>query len=183
MRMRGVWHDSIEIYDLAGVPLEVDHWAGAPGPAPFENLVYIDFDGVTYRQTNVTFRGRPLHIRSFNGTLRDGILHFDLLGPNDPGHIGISGGDGMLLYLAAKITDASFRYSEPDFIQLFGENQRTRTTVLYRDAVAVRTLCAKGYKLTPDTSRRVAFDPRGAEGSVHDVMSPTYVYQKDGKPE
>lgn len=72
LRMRGVWHDHVEIFGLDGTPLAADTWAGAAGAVPFDNLVYIDFDGVTYRQTNVTFRGRPLHVRSFQGTLRGG---------------------------------------------------------------------------------------------------------------
>ena len=59
-RMRGVWHDHVEVYDLAGNPLSEDALSGTPGPAPFDNLVYVDFDGFIYRQTNVTFRGRPI---------------------------------------------------------------------------------------------------------------------------
>jgi hypothetical protein len=177
MRMRGVWHDHVEIFALDGTPLDEDSWAGAKGSAPFDNLVYIDFDGVHYRQTNVTFRGRPLHVRSFVGELREGVLHFAKLGPDDPGHVGISGGQDVLLYVASRVTDAMSRYSEPDFIHLIGQAQRTRTTVLYRDGVAVRTLLATGYKLTADASRRVAFDPRGAEGDVHDRQSETLVFK------
>lgn len=178
MRMRGVWHDHVEIFTLDGTPLAEDKWGGAAGSAPFDNLVYIDFDGTHYRQTNVTFRGRPLHVRSFTGVLREGVLHFDKLGEDDPGHVGISGGQDVLLYVAGRVTDAMARYSEPDFIQLTGQNQRTRTTVLYRGGVAVRTLLATGYKLTADTSRRVAFDPRGEAGDVHDAHSVTTVFKK-----
>lgn len=178
LRMRGVWHDHVEIFGLDGTPLAEDTWAGAAGAAPFDNLVYIDFDGVTYRQTNVTFRGRPLHVRSFQGALRGGVLYFDKLGPDDPGHVGISGGQDMLLYVAQRVTDAMSRYSEPDFIHLIGQNQRTRTTVLYRHGEAVRTLLATGYKLTADTSRRVAFDPRGQAGDVHEHHSTTTVFKR-----
>ena len=46
MQMRGVWHDHVEIFDLAGKPLEDDPLSGTPGAAPFDNLVYIDFDGI-----------------------------------------------------------------------------------------------------------------------------------------
>ena len=65
MLMRGVWHDRIELFELDGSPREHDTQGGTPGASPYENLVYIDFDGVELRQTNVTFRGRPLHVRSF----------------------------------------------------------------------------------------------------------------------
>lgn len=175
--MVGVWHDHVTAYDLAGKPLEADNFSGASGALPFDNLVYVDFDGETYRQTNVTFRGRPLHIRSFTGVLRDGILHFDKLGPNDPGHIGVSGGANILIFASQQYNDATLRYSEPDFIHLLAPNQRLRSTILYRDGIAVRTLCARGYKLTPTAVRRLDFDPRGAEGDPHDARSVTYVYQ------
>lgn len=179
MRMRGVWHDHIEIFGLDGTPLDEDQWSGTTGSAPFDNLVYIDFDGRNYRQTNVTFRGRPLHVRSFKGELHEGVLYFDRLGPNDPGHIGISAGADVLLYVASRVTDAMLHYSEPDFIHLIGQSQRTRTTVLYRHGIAVRTLRATGYKLTTDTSRRIAFDPRGQGDDVHDTHSVTMVFTKD----
>jgi hypothetical protein len=179
-RMVGVWHDHVTAFALDGTPLEVDDFAGVPGELPFDNLVYIDFDGKKYRQTNVTFRGRPiLHVRSFTGVLRDGILHFDKLGPEDPGHIGVSGGDNILIFCSARYNEATLRYSEPDFIHLISPHERLRSTILYRHGVAVRTLLARGSKLTPDTSTRMAFDPRGSSGSVHNERSVTTVYQED----
>lgn len=177
--MRGVWHDHITAYDLTGKPLEVDNFAGTPGALPFDNLVYIDFDGEIYQQTNVTFRGRPLHIRSFTGLLRDEILHFDKLGPNDPGHVGVSGGPNILIFASAQYNDATLRYSEPDFIYMPAPNQRIRSTLLYRDGIAVRTLLAQGYKIAPTAARRMADDPRGVEGAVHEVRSVTHVYEKN----
>ncbi|MBL8045761.1 MAG: hypothetical protein JNL09_04425, partial [Anaerolineales bacterium] len=66
-QMCGVWHDHIEVFDLAGNPLALDEHSGTPGASPWDNLVYVEFDGETYRQTNVTFHGRPLHVRSFAG--------------------------------------------------------------------------------------------------------------------
>ncbi len=178
--MRGVWHDHIETFNLDGTPLPHDPWAGAPGDSPFDNLVYIDFDGENYQQTNVTFRGRPFHARSFTAKYRDGKLYFDKLGPEAPQHIGISGGVGILWYLSENNTDEPLsRYSEPDCITLDGYDRRTRMTVLYRNGVVVRTLTAKGVRVASTCERRVTFDPRGADGPVHDVRSVTKVYMKD----
>lgn len=176
--MVGVWHDHIELYDLAGQPLAEDLKAGSPGKAPFDNLVYIDFDGENYIQTNVTFRGRPLHIRTFTGRLIEGVLHFDQLGPQDPGHIGVSAGNNVLAFLPARIDDSMKRYSEPDFLFLQPPNQRTRSTVLYRDGLAIRSLHAQGYKVAPLPSRRHPDDPRGLEGDVHEIRSTTTVFKK-----
>ena len=102
-QMAGVWHDRVEIYSLDGTLLAQDPSSGTPGSAPFENLVYISFDGERYVQTNVAYRGRPLASRTFSGRLIEGILHFDILGPNDPGHIGISGGPGILFFVASQL--------------------------------------------------------------------------------
>lgn len=176
--LSGVWHDHIEIFDLAGAPLAEDTESGTPGSAPFDNLVYVDFDGERYQQTNVTFRGRPLHSRGFSGTLRDGVLVFDRLGPDDPEHVGVSGGPGVLIFNARKVTEAWQRYLEPDFIRLIGPGQRTRSTLLYRGGVAVRTLTAHGYKLAPTAAHRLPWDPRGPEGPVHEARRDTKVFQK-----
>jgi hypothetical protein len=178
--MTGVWHDHIEIFDLAGSPLVWDEQSGTPGAAPFDNLVYVEFDGATYRQTNVTFRGRPPHVRSFAGTLRDGVLVFDRLGPDAPEHIGVSGGPHVLFYLPRAVDEAWQRYSEPDCIRLLGPGQRTRTTILYRGGVAVRTLTANGYKLAPVGDQRVPWDPRGPEGPVHPAPGETMVFKQQG---
>lgn len=177
--MNGVWHDRVEVFSLAGLALAEDTLSGTPGAAPFDNLVYVSFDGASYTQTNVTFRGRPLHTRTFRGKLEDGVLVFDRLGPDDPEHIGVSGGPGILFFNPRRMTDAWNRYHEPDCIRLLGPGQRTRTTVLYRDGVAQRTLTANGYKVAPDASLRVPWDPRGPEGSVHEPHRDTLVFRKE----
>lgn len=176
--MVGVWHDHITIQALDGIPLAQDPYSGTAGSAPFDNLVYIDFDGEFYKQTNVTFRGRALHQRTFGGVLRDGILYFDTLGPQDPGHIGISGGANVLIFCSAQYNDATMRYSEPDFLYFPNKNERIRSTILYRHGKAVRTLLARGTKIRPIADKRIDFDPRGAEGDVHGERSITYVYEK-----
>lgn len=175
--MRGVWHDHIELYDLSGKPIALDEKAGSPGASPFDNLVYIDFDGENYVQTNVTFLGRPLHTRTFTGKLVEGILRFDKLGPNDPGHIGVSAGNNVLAFLPAKIDDSLKRYTEPDFLFLSPPDRRTRSTVLYRDGVAVRSLHAQGHKIAPLATQRVPHDPRGHNGEVHEIRSTTQVFK------
>lgn len=178
MLMRGVWHDHIELYQLAGEKLGEDNWSGTPGSAPFDNLVYVEFDGEIYRQTNVTFRGRPFHVRSFQGVLQDGLLRFGSLGPQDPSHIGVAAGPGRLIFSPLKVTEAWQKYVEPDFIHLQGVNERSRTTLLYRHGVAVRTLQAQGQRLSPDGSKRHALDPRGLEGSVHETLRDTQVFDR-----
>ncbi len=174
--MNGIWHDHIELYDLSGSPIDRDEEAESPGASPFDNLVYIDFDGEHYIQTNVTFRGRPLHVRTFTGRLIDGILHFDKLGPDAPLHIGVSAGNNVLAFMPAEINDALKRYSEPDFVFLEPPNKRTRSTVLYRDTKAIRSLHAQGYKLAPTATHRHADDPRGLDGDVHEKRSSTQVF-------
>lgn len=177
MQMRGVWSDHVEIFDLSGRPLPEDVKSGTPGAAPFDNLVYVDFDGERYQQTNVTWRGRPLHVRTFTGMLREGVLFFDKLGPDDPDHIGASGGPGILFFSGRRVTDAWSRYAEPDCIRLIAPGRRTRTTLLYRDGEAVRTLTAYGERIAVDPSRRLAWDPRGPEGPVHAPRSETQVFR------
>jgi hypothetical protein len=177
--MRGVWHDHVEIFDLSGRPLADDPQAGTPGPAPFDNLVYVDFDGEQYRQTNVTFRGRPTHARSFSGRLVGGVLVFDRLGPGDPEHIGVSGGPGILFFAPRTLTDAWGRYHEPDCVRLIAPGQRTRTTLLYRGGSAVRTLTAYGTRLSPTCDRRAPFDPRGADGPAHAEREDTLVFHRE----
>ena len=175
--MNGVWHDHINLYDLAGKPIELDMKAGTPGASPFDNLVYIEFDGIHYKQTNVTFKGRPLHVRSFTGKLIEGVLHFDKLGPNDPGHIGVAAGYNVIAFMPQIINDSLKKYTEPDFITIFSPQQRARSTLLYRDGVPVRTLHAQGYKVAPIANRRVPSDPRGEAGDVHDDRSETQVFK------
>ena len=178
MLMRGVWHDRLELFEIDGTPRFMDSQGGKPGASPFENLVYIDFDGENFRQTNVTFRGRLVHVRSFEAKLVDGVLHFDKLGDGDGGHIGVSGGVGVLIFSPRIIDESWMRYSEPDFILIDG-NRRTRHTMLYRDGVLVRTLKVEGFRLSPVADRRMPFDPRGADGEVHDIQSVTEVFGKN----
>lgn len=177
-RMRGVWHDRVDIYSLSGEPLPEDPMSGTPGAAPFDNLVYVDFDGERYRQTNVTFRGRPLHARTFSGRLQNGVLVFDKLGPEAPEHIGVSGGPGVLFFSSRFMDEGCSRYHEPDCVRLLDEHRRTRTTLLYRGGEAVRTLTAEGVRVSSSTHARVAWDPRGPEGPVHDGPMETKVWTK-----
>jgi hypothetical protein len=177
-RMRGVWHEHIDLFDPAGRPLGEDAQSGSPGPAPYERLVYIDFDGERYRQTNVTCGGRPLEVRSFGATLRDGVLVFDRLGPDAPEHVGISGGPNIVVFCAREVDAAWARYSEPDVITLHGGGRRTRTTTLWRGGVLVRSLLAEGTQLATRADRRVSFDPRGPEGDVHEVPGTTQVFRR-----
>jgi len=174
--MTGVWHDRVEIFSPSGTPLSDDPASGTPGPSPFENLVYVSFDGHRLTQTNVAFRGRPLGFRTFSGTMVDGVLHFDLLGPNDPGHIGVSGGHGVLFFVAGQLGEATQRYCEPDCVRLLSAAERTRTTVLYRGGKVIRTLTANGVKIAPTADVRVPWDPRGPEGPVHEARELTSVF-------
>jgi len=175
-RMRGVWHEHVEVFAPDGRPLVEDTHSGSPGPAPYERLVYLDFDGQNYVQTNVSCGGRPLEVRTFRGLIRDGVLVFDRLGPDAPEHVGISGGPGVLVFCAREVDAAWQRYNEPDVIVLRGGGRRTRTTVLWRDGVVRRVLQAEGVQVSPRADRRASFDPRGAEGDVHDRPLPTRVF-------
>jgi hypothetical protein len=180
MRMRGVWHDHVEVFSPDGTPLAEDRLSGTPGAAPFDNLVYVDFDGVNYTQTNVTFRGRPLYLRTFRGRLVEGVLRFGNLGPDDPGHIGVSGGPGILFFLASHLDEGTQNYAEPDCVRLIGTSERTRTTVLYRGGKVVRSMTANGFRLAPDASVRVPWDPRGPDGPVHFQHEDTQVFKVKG---
>ena len=170
MRMRGIWHDHIELYNLDGSPLDDDSAAGSgtPGPGPFENLVYIDFDGESFALTNVHIRGREPAAKTFTGKLRDNLLVFDPLGPGAYENIGMSGGPDILTFNARKLGAAAEVYMEPDFIMLTAPGQRVRHTVLYREGEAVRTLTARGNRLSPTCEQRHTLDSRGAQGPVHE---------------
>jgi len=180
LAMHGVWVDHLEAFHPDGTPMADDPHGGAPGPFPYDNLVYCDIDAVTgtYRQTNVTLRGRPLKHRSFTAQLGgDGILRFDRLGPDDPGHVGVSGGPGVLWFTSDTTTHHGLaRFSEPDHIRLLGAGQRTRVTTLYRGGRLVRTMTAAGSRVADDPTHRVAWDPRGADGSVHEAKEDTLVF-------
>ena len=103
MLLRGTWHDHVELFELDGQPLGEDTAAGSPGPSPFENLVYIDFDGQRLALTNVHLRGRALSAKTFTGQLRDGLLVFDSLGPGAYENVGMSGGPGVLTFTARQL--------------------------------------------------------------------------------
>jgi len=169
--LRGTWHDHIELYNLDGTPLDDDSAAGSgsPGPGPFDNLVYIDFDGNRLQLTNVHLRGREASAKTFAGSMQDGLLVFEPLGPGAYQNIGMSGGPGILTFNARKLGEASGVYMEPDFIMLTAPGERVRHTVLYRHGVAVRTLTARGTRLWPTCDRRHPLDPRGVGGAVHEA--------------
>jgi hypothetical protein len=168
-QMVGVWHDQISLFHLDGAPLSDDTQAGSgtPGASPFENLVYISFDGQAFSLTNIHIAGRPPIAKTFTGRMRDGLMVFDPLGSGAYENVGMSGGPGILTFNAHHLGPGCDIYMEPDFIMLTSETTRIRHTVLYRDGSAVRTLTARGMKLTDDPSVRHALDPRGSEGEVH----------------
>jgi hypothetical protein len=170
MLLRGTWHDHIELYNLDGTPLDDDSTAGSgsPGPGPFDNLVYIDFDGEQLSLTNVHIRGREAAAKTFTGRMRDELLVFDPLGPGAYENIGMSGGPGILTFNARQLGPSTDVYMEPDFIMLTAPGERVRHTVLYRNGEAVRTLTAKGTRLWPSCDRRHPLDPRGEDGPVHE---------------
>ena len=184
MLLRGTWHDHIELYNLDGTPLDDDSAAGSgsPGPGPFDNLVYIDFDGERFSLTNVHFRGREPGAKTFTGALRDNLLVFDSLGPGAYENIGMSGGPGILCFNARQLGAATGTYMEPDFIALTAPGERVRHTVLYRHGEAVRTLTARGTRLSPSCERRHPLDPRGEDGPVHEraFSSPIWQHLADG---
>ena len=179
MRLRGVWHDHIELYNLDGTPLDDDTAAGSgtPGPGPFDNLVYIDFDGEDFALTNVHIRGREPSAKTFRGKLVDGVLLFDELGPGAYQNIGMSGGPDILTFNARALGDATGVYMEPDFIIQTSPGERVRHTVLYRNGEALRTLTAHGTRLWPTCDRRHTLDPRGAEGDVHEPVFSSPIWQ------
>jgi len=175
--MRGVWRDHVAGYSPDGTPLADDPHGGTPGPLPYEQLVYLDFDGERYTQTNVVLSGRPAHSRTFTGRIDGGVLVFDALGPEAPRMLGVSGGPGVLVFTPERVdTEAHQRFADPDWIRHLGGDQRTRTTTLYRDGLIRRVLTVSGTRIAGDTGRRHALDPRGAEGAVHEVRSTTRVY-------
>lgn len=176
--MCGAWHDVLSANEVDGSPIAYDPHGGVAGPFPYENLVYVSFEQSTgaYTQTNVTFRGRETHARTFEADVADGVLRFRKLGPEAPEHVGVSAGVGLIWFVSeSTLDDGLRRYCEPDFIRLTGD-QRTRDTVLWRDGTLVRTLHVDGTRLTIDESTRHALDPRGADGPVHELRSSTTHY-------
>ena len=166
--LHGTWHDTVELFELDGGELTEDSLAGSPGESPFENLVYIDFDGERLSLTNVHIRGRAPSAKTFTGCMRDGLLVFDELGPGAYENVGMSGGPGILTFGPRELNKATDVYAEPDFIIVTGAGKRTRHTVLYRNGVAIRTLTARGKRLVKSCESRHDLDPRGPEGPVHE---------------
>jgi len=169
--LHGVWHDVVETFYPDGRPLSDDTNAGSgtPGASPFENLVYVDFDGVNFRLTNIHIKGRPPLAKTFAGTMQDGLLVFDPLGPGSFNNVGVSGGLGVLTFNARALGPACEIYMEPDFIYLPEPKKRVRHTVLYRNGVITRTLTAHGTKIADSCETRHPLDPRGPDGPVHGV--------------
>jgi hypothetical protein len=179
LQLRGTWHDHIELYNLDGTPLDDDSTAGSgsPGPGPFDNLVYIDFDGEHFSLTNVHIRGREPSVKTFTGSMQNNLLVFDPLGPGAYENIGMSGGPGILTFNARKLGEATHIYMEPDFIMLTAPGERVRHTVLYRHGEAIRTLTAKGTRLLPTCDNRHLLDPRGPDGPVHETPFSSPIWQ------
>ena len=176
--LHGTWHDHVRLYDLQGRHLADDTEAGSgtPGESPFDNLVYIDFDGEILKLTNVCFRGREPSAKSFTGFMRDGLLVFDSLGPGAFENVGMSGGPGVLVFNPQVIDERWGTYLEPDFIALTGPDERMRTTVLYRHGEAQRTLTARGKRLSKNCLERHEWDPRGPGGPVHEAPFKTSIW-------
>jgi len=174
---RGVWRDVITGHSLDGSPLREDPHGGTPGPLPYEQLVYLDFDGEAFVQTNVVSSGRPAQQRTFRGRLVDGVLEFDRLGPDAPKMLGVSGGPGVLVFLPERCDEPpTTRFYDPDYIRHLGGDQRTRTTTLYRDGLLRRVLTVRGTRVSSDPTRRTPDDPRGPTGRVHEGETLTRVY-------
>jgi len=168
MQLRGTWHDHVELFELDGQVLTEDSKAGSPGSSPFENLVYIDFDGDVLRLTNVHLKGRQASAKTFIGRMTGDLLVFDSLGPGAYENVGVSGGPGILTFTARTLDRATEVYMEPDFIIITAPGKRTRHTVLYRGGKAIRTLTAIGERLSLACDSRHAMDPRGLDGPVHE---------------
>lgn len=179
--MAGVWHDHLEAFEPGGIPVSEDPHGGVPGPFPYDNLVYLDFDGTTVTQTNVTFRGRETKVRTFESDLVDGVLRFRRLGPDAPQHIGVSGGPGIIWFVPESWNEPGLgRYSEPDHIRIDGD-RRWRTTVLYRHGPLVRTMLVTGERVGADTSTRHELDPRGPGVEVHERRDVTHHFRTPGR--
>lgn len=176
----GVWHDQLSAVDGAGEPVSYDAHGGVPGEFPYQNLVYIEFDGDRFVQTSVVLSGREPAVRTFEAHRTGDTLRFVPLGPGAPTIIGISPVRGHLWFVAEPITHEGItRYAEPDHIHVDGE-RRWRHTVLWRHGALVRVMYVAGELLSRDTTVRHQRDPRGVAGDVHDQRSEVEMYQAQG---
>jgi hypothetical protein len=177
--LRGVWAERVTGYAVDGTELTDDPMAARPGPLPFEQLVYFDFDDATgeYRQTNVVTGGREPHERTFRGRVADGRLQFRLPA-GAPDIVGVSAGPDTVIFTPARLDGPAARYAEPDWVRLLGPDRRTRSTALYRDGVLIRTLTGEAVRLSTDPTVRVPTDPRGPVGPIHTGDSATTVYDR-----
>ena len=173
----GVWRDHLSAVDQNGIAIAYDPHGGVPGEFPYENLVYIDFDGDNFVQTSVVLSGRDTAVRTFEAKRVDETLVFTPLGPGAPRIVGVSPVLGHLWFVADDIVhDGISRYAEPDHIRVDGDH-RWRDTVLWRHGTIVRVMHVRGELLTRDTSRRLDIDPRGVSGRVHDIRSEVEMYE------
>lgn len=176
--MVGVWHDHLVAFGADGTPMAYDRHGGIPGSFPYDNLVYVDFDGRTLTQTNVTFAGREPKVRTFESDLDGGVLRFRRLGPDAPQHVGVSGGPGIIWFVPEVWDEPGLaRYSEPDQIRIDGD-RRWRSTVLYRDGLLVRTMLVTGERLDTNTKTRHGSDPRGPGTPVHEARDVTQHFRR-----
>lgn len=187
--MSGVWLDHLVAYDVAGVPVVHDPYGGVPGPFPYDNLVYVEFARTddhsgTFVQTNVAVVGRPLNQRTFEADVVDDQLRFRRLGPDAPHHVGVSGGPGLIWFVAEHMAEPGLqRYCEPDLIRIDvspeaigGPARRWRTTVLWRDGQLVRPMLVEGVRVNNDATAPHSTDPRGTDAAVHGDRSITQQY-------
>ena len=70
----GVWLDRVVAYHPDGTAMDHDEGGTAAGPFPYQQLVYLDFDGTRLTQTNLPVRGRPPVPRTFRATVVHGVL-------------------------------------------------------------------------------------------------------------
>ena len=107
--LRGVWRDRLTAVDGSGRDVTHDPHGGVPGAFPYENLVYIDFDGERYVQTSVVSSRRDPAVRTFEARRNGETLVFTTLGPGAPNIVGISPVRGHLWFVADDIDPAVWK--------------------------------------------------------------------------
>ena len=177
--MRGVWRDELTAFGPTGEPLAWDDAGGVPGPFPYSNLVYVDFDGERFQQTNVVLAGRAFHQRSFTATVTGGVLRFDQLGPEAPVHVGVSGGPGIIWFVAEDLTAPGLRPLRRTRCH-HGDRRPTHPghrAVAGRPAGSHHARRRHPTHVRHDASRST-LDPRGVDHPVHGERSVTAQYQE-----